>query len=247
MLSLRALLLALVLSAPRVALADKPASLELRGQRILLSDVYPEVQAALASTDLGPAPPPGRSVLLSYADIAIRLRSLGIAASQLNLPKGSVRVESKARVYPPSELEALVRGDVEAALPVGTTLVALHVEHDLVLSPNVKVGLVRLGDVRARAGRAKEIAMVELLWGSEIVGRVPVVLDLRVADMPENIPIPRGTVISLIIARGNIEVSVLAETLAAARPGESVMLRAQATKKILNAKLVSPTRAEVAL
>jgi hypothetical protein len=247
MLPWRVLVVFLLLGGAEVASAQKPLAIRVETSRILLGDIFPDVQLAHATADLGPAPPPGRSVLLSHADIVMRLKSLGIAASQLNLGHESVRVESAARVYPPSELEALVRANVQAALPDGATLEALHVEHDLVLSPLVRAGTVRLGEIRPRGGRARETATVELLWGTEVVGRVPVVLDLRVAERQENRTIPRGTVISLIVIRGNIEVSVLAETLANARPGETVMLRAQATKKIMNAKLVSPTRAEVVL
>jgi Chaperone for flagella basal body P-ring formation len=237
----------LVLLLAEPGLADEPSTISVGRQRILLEDVLPDAPGALADADLGPAPPPGRSIFLSFEDIQLRLRALGIAASQLKLPVHGVRVSSQSKVFTPNELEALVRPSIEAALPPFVSLTSLHVERDSILSPDVRLGQVRLGNIRPRAGRAREVATVELLWGTTVVARLPVSLDLKVEERPETVPVPRGTVLSLVIVKGNVEVTVLAETLGAGRVGESVMLRAHSTKKIVSARLISQVRAEVSL
>jgi len=228
---------------------------KLSEQRILLGAVLPDVAAGLAEVDLGPAPPPGKSRLLSYSDISYRLKSLGISASTLALPKDGVRVESIAKVFSPRELEALVRPAVESALPPGFVLRSLRVAQDWVLSPEVSVSAVDVSSLSASTAcsggpkkpSCREGITAELVWGNQPLGRLPVQLELDVSQRVAAPPVPRGTILSLSVVKGNVAVTVLAETMASAKIGEVVMLRAQATKKVMSAKLVSPTRAEIAL
>jgi hypothetical protein len=228
---------------------------KLSRQRILLSDVLPDAAESLATIDLGPAPPPGKSRLLSHSDISYRLKALGIAASQLEIPKEGIRVESVARVFTPSQLEQLVRPALVGTLPEGFVLRSLHVSADWVLSPEVAIGAIDLAPLATslsckggpKRPLCRETVLVDLSWGNEVVARLPVQLELDVSRRAEEPPVPRGSVISLSVFKGNVEVTVLAETMASAKVGEVVMLRAQATKKVMSARLVSSSRAEVAL
>ena len=83
-------------------------------QRIHFSDAVPNASGALASVDLGPAPPPGSSRLFSKDE----LRTFAVLAHEsiesLHIPR-DVRVKRATRLMSEHELDALIRPTLMAA------------------------------------------------------------------------------------------------------------------------------------
>ena len=223
--------------------ADEPVTM-ISHDRVKLVDVVPEVAPGLANIDLGRAPPPGRSRYFSYDEMASRLRAAGVAASRLKLPRG-VRVESKARQFSSEELEQMVEESVRKSLPPGIHLEEISVESPLVLSPTVTAGRVRLPHFTTKNGRQAQIGTVEILWGDQVALRLPVKMNVRIDGETVGHIVKRGSSVTLLIRRGSVEISALAQTLSTGRVGDVVSLRVGVTKKVMSARLVAPERAEL--
>ncbi|OQX69246.1 MAG: hypothetical protein B6A08_06035 [Sorangiineae bacterium NIC37A_2] len=238
----RIALAALLLVAPSVALGTE--TVVVSGSRVRLVDILPNAPAGISNTDLGPAPPPGRSRYLDPEEIASRLRAQGVAASRLELPRG-VRVESAGHLFTPEELTRLVASPLAAALPEGITLVEHSVASAHLLSPTVSVGAVHLPDLGRKQEIVTQTATVELVAGGAPVLRLPVRIKVRVSDSVRASFVERGSSVTLSIVRGRVEVSGVGETLRSAKVGELVTVRVLATNKVVTAELVAPDRARL--
>src|SRR5882724_851995 len=86
-----------------------------------VSDGYDDGE--LASLDLGPAPPPGNSRLLSRAEVEAELRAAGDDAKNLRMPS-ALRVKSAAKRWSPEDLREAVTPRLLAALPPGLSFKA---------------------------------------------------------------------------------------------------------------------------
>lgn len=237
------LLVGLALATPAFA---EPTTVVVSHERVRLGDIAPEVPAQLQSIDLGPAPQPGSSRLFSADEVAEKLRVSGISASKLSLP-GGVRVETEAKRFAPEELASLVEEPLRSALPVGVKLKSLKAHQGHVLAPVVRAGAVRLPKFAYKDGEQTQTATVEILWGSQVLMRLPVQIVVEVRGQEAGALVARGTSLSLVIVRGQVEISAIGETLSAGRVGENVPVRVTVTKKVVTAKLRSAERAEVEL
>jgi len=236
--------LALAVALP--AWADEPVVV-VSGARVHLGDLAPDLAPGLLTVDLGPAPPPGKSRLFSRQEVSDKLQAAGIAASKLNLPASGVRVETEGRRFSPEELSTLVEPAVRAALPSGVRLIAIKALQGHVLAPSVRPGQVRLPRFALRDGEQKQTGTVEILWGKDALMRLPVQLHVSVSGSDAGALVPRGSSVTLVIARGPVEISTQGETLSAGRVGDSVSVRVGVTKKVLSARLTHAGRAEVEL
>lgn len=213
-------------------------------QRVRLGDVVSDVASGIANLDLGRAPPPGRSRYFSYEEMASRLHAAGISASRLKLPRG-IRVESRARQFSTDELEQMVETDVQKSLPSGMHLERIKVESPLVLSPAVRVGSVRLPQFSAKNGEQTQTGTVEILWGDQVALRMPVKMSVRIKGDGAAHLVQRGASVTLLIRRGNVEISAIAQTLSTARVGEVISVRVGVTNKVMSGRLVTPDKVEL--
>ncbi len=218
----------------------------IHGQRIVLADIATNISSAVGQVDLGKAPPPGRSRYLSYEEMASRLRAAGLSASNIPLPRG-VRVRSKAKQFTAAELKVLVLPKIQGALPVGIVLHGVEVSRPHVLSPAIKVGKVHLPRFVLRDGEQSQTGTVELLWGSRVALRLPVKMRVTIDGSHVGQVVKRGSSIKLVIKKGNVVISALAQTLSSGRVGDTVSLRVGVTKKVMSARLVSTQMAEMEL
>ncbi|MCH2108735.1 MAG: flagella basal body P-ring formation protein FlgA [Polyangiaceae bacterium] len=238
-------------AAEPVQLTDAPQeseqhNIEITAHRIHLGALVPGLSGTLGAIDLGPAPPPGKTVFLEKKELESRLRSLGIATSRLQLPTG-IRVRSAARRYTPQELVSRLEPVINSSLPVGVTLEELRIRPGKVLSPEIRFGRIRMPQFRPREGRQSQVATAEVLWGERVVLRLPVHLKVHVDREAFRQIVPRGSLITVVIRRGLVEITASAETLAEASVGESVNLKVGSTRKVLGARLVDTGRAVLEL
>ncbi|HTQ07598.1 MAG TPA: hypothetical protein VMI54_27265, partial [Polyangiaceae bacterium] len=131
--------LALVLAA--LALAT-PARAEkvvaLTSETIRVADIDPGAPAALADIELGHAPPPGATRVLTGREIRQHLLDAGADPKRVRVPD-SVRVASPAEHWRAAEVAARADAAVRASLPTGVTLVKLTATQSVVVPPNTTV------------------------------------------------------------------------------------------------------------
>ncbi|HEX7450908.1 MAG TPA: hypothetical protein VF294_01405, partial [Polyangiaceae bacterium] len=144
--------------------------------RIHLSDVSDGYDdGELASLDLGPAPPPGNSRLLSRVEVEDQLHAAGDDGKSLRMP-ASVRVKSAAKHWSMDELRDALTPKLVLALPAGVDFKSAKLNRTLVTSPSVKVGEAHLPRIPKHVGELTLTATVDLVQDDVTVVRVPITL-----------------------------------------------------------------------
>ena len=238
-----ALISSLALGAFALAAQAEPVRM-IDTARIRIADVADSVSPEAAELDLGPAPPPGSSRLFAREDLLRQLQSQGLDPKAVKLPT-SVRVQSLSRRFAPSELTALVRDRVVAALPPAVKLEQLSVARGIVASPKLTVGEVRMPKISRRAGSATLTAMADLMHEDQIVTRLPITVKLDVSEEATRPLIDRGARVELVITRGSAKISASAVALDSAELGEVASFKVSTTQKVLRARVLSATQALV--
>jgi hypothetical protein len=215
------------------------------GTRIHLADVsdgYDE--GDLAHLDLGPAPPPGNSRLLSRGEVENQLRAAGDDAKSLRMPS-ALRVKSAAKRWSPEELREAVTPRLLAALPFGLTFKAAKLTRSLVTSPSVVIGEVHYPKFPKRVGELTLTATVDLQQEGITVARVPVTVVVLVTDAATHAAASKGARVKLVIEHGPARVSALATALSDTELGALGLFRVVSTQRVLRARLSSPDSAQV--
>lgn len=216
----------------------------IESSRIRLADVVTALPEGAADVDLGPAPPPGGSRLLSREEIVRHVHEAGQSTERLALP-AAVRVTSAARHLSAHELQVLVTPAIERQLPRGATLRAVNVQRALALSPRASIGRVNFAKFPKREGAYKTTAMVEMLVDGDVALRVPVSVSLELGADAARSTLERGAQIHLVIERGAARVSAVGTALGDGDVGDVVAFRVQNTQKVLRARIESRTSAKV--
>ena len=213
--------------------------------RIRLSDVsdgYDEGE--LASLDLGPAPPPGNSRLLSRGEVEDQLRAAGDDTKSLRMP-AVLRVKSASKRWSPEDLRDAVTPRVMAALPLGLNFKSIKLNRALVTSPSVKIGNVHFPKFPKREGELTLTATVDFVQDEVTVMRVPVTVVVLVTEAAIRPAASKGARINLIIERGAARVSAVATALSDTELGSMGLFRVASTQRVLRARLVSADAAQV--
>lgn len=233
---------ALLVLLPVAAWADTVRTVD--HARLRLDDVAPSAPRAIATVDLGPAPPPGASRVVSRADVALRVRSAGQDPSKLKMP-AAVRVVGAARRISIDELATLARPTIEKALPQGVTLSKVEPAREIVVPPLATVSTATVPKLPRQKGFFKSTAMVELTSENVPVASIPVSVLLDIGEQAAQPDVPRGKRVNLVIDRGGIRVIASAVTLVDANLGDAANVQVAATGRILKAKLTGRDEAEV--
>jgi len=213
--------------------------------RIELKDIsegYDE--GDLAHLDLGPAPPPGNSRLLSRAEVEAQLRAAGDDAKSLRMPS-ALRVKSAAKRWSPEALRDAVTPRLLAALPPGLTLKTAKLNRPLLTSPGVVVGEAHFPRFPKREGELTLTATVDMLQDGVTVLRVPVTVVVLVTEAATRAAVSKGGRVNLVIQHGAARVTALATALSDTELGASGMFRVASTQRVLRARLLSADTAEV--
>ncbi len=241
---MRALLtLSLALSlvfAPLGAEAAKQKSVaeaQLARSRVLLSDLVPNAPAELAAIDLGAAPQPGSSRLVTREEMVAALPE-GVDAQALKLP-ASVRVVRKARKLTPAEIEKMTREAIAAVgVPRNGTLAAARPRATVTVPAGWESVRVEMPKPPRKTGRHLTTATLVLLEGETVLARVPVPVELT---LPKSAAVPdvkKGSKLQLFIERSGIEIKATVSAAADADVGEEVPVMFE-NRTVINARLVS--------
>ncbi|MEO8905639.1 MAG: hypothetical protein ABI488_24155 [Polyangiaceae bacterium] len=213
--------------------------------RIHLSDVSDGYDDGdLASLDLGPAPPPGSSRLLSRGEVENELRAAGDDAKKLRMP-ASLRVKSAAKRWTTDELRDALTPKVVSALPAGVNFKTSKLNRSLVTSPSVKVGEAHLPRIPKHVGELTLTATVDLVQDDVTVLRVPITVVVLVTEMATLPTAAKGSRISLVIEHGGARVTALAIAMSDTDLGATGLFRVSSTQRVLRARLLSPDSAQV--
>jgi hypothetical protein len=213
--------------------------------RIHLSDVSDGYDDGdLASLDLGPAPPPGNSRLLSRAEVEDQLHAAGDDGKSLRMPS-SLRIKSAAKHWSAEELRDALTPKIISALPVGVNFKSSRSTRTLVTSPKVRVGEAHVPRIPKHAGELTLTATVDLVQDEVTVVRVPVTLVVQVTDAATLPAAAKGTRVNLVIEHGPARVTALAIAMSDIELGATGLFRVASTQRVLRARLLSPDSAQV--
>jgi hypothetical protein len=225
--------------------ANAETELTIDGGRIHLSEVsdgYDE--GDLAALDLGPAPPPGSSRLLSRGEVEGQLHAAGDDAKRLRMP-ANLRIRSAAKRWSPAELNELMLPKLLAALPVGIKLKSSRLNRGIVTSPSVTIGDARFPKIPKHEGELTLTAIVDVMQDDVTVLRVPVNVVVLVTEAATKPAVARGARITLVIEHGPARVTALAIALSDTELGEAGLFRVSSTQRVLRARLLSADSAQV--
>ncbi len=213
--------------------------------RIRLSDVSDGYDdGELANLDLGPAPPPGSSKLLSRSEVEDQLHAAGDNAKNLRMP-GSLRVKSAAKRWTADELRDALTPKLLAALPIGLKYKNSKLNRAIVTSPSVKIGEAHFPKFPKREGELTLTAIVDLVQDDVTVMRVPVTVVVQVTEAATRPAVSKGARINLVIEHGPARVTALATALSDTELGAMGLFRVASTQRVLRARLVGPDSAMV--
>jgi len=238
-------LLAFLLAGSFSLSASAEVERTVAGSRIHLhevSDGYDD--GDLASLDLGPAPPPGNSRLLSRSEVEDQLRAAGDDAKSLRMPS-ALRVKSAAKRWSPEELREAVTPRLMAALPPGLNFKMAKLNRPLVTSPNVVFGDAHFPKFPKREGELTVTATVDVQQEGVTVLRVPVTVIVHVTAAATRSAASKGARVNLMISRGAARVSALATALSDTELGGLGLFRVVSTQRVLRGRLMSADSAEV--
>jgi hypothetical protein len=213
--------------------------------RIHLSDVsdgYDE--GDLATLDLGPAPPPGNSRLLSRNEVEDQLHAAGDDAKSLRMP-AVLRVKSAAKRWSAAELTDALMPKLLAALPFGTKFKSAKLTRGIVTSPSAVIGNARFPKIPKHEGETTLTVTVDVQQDDVTVIRVPVNVVLFVTDAATKPAAEKGARVNLVIEHGPARVTALAMALSDIELGDTGMFRVASTQRVLRARLVTPDTAVV--
>jgi hypothetical protein len=225
--------------------ASAETELTIEGARIHLSEVsdgYDE--GDLATLDLGPAPPPGNSRLLSRGEVEDQLRAAGDDAKSLRMP-AFLRVKSAAKRWSPAQLNEAILPKLLAALPFGVKLKSAKLTRSIVTSPGVTIGNARFPKIPKHEGEMTLTATVDIMQDDMTVLRIPVNVLVQVTDAATKPAVTKGARVNLVIERGPARVTALAMALSDTELGESGLFRVSSTQRVLRARLLTTDTAQV--
>ncbi len=213
--------------------------------RIHLSDVSDGYDdGELATLDLGPAPPPGNSRLLSRAEVEDQLHAAGDNAKSLRMP-ASLRVKSAAKRWTTDELRDALTPKLISALPAGVNFKSSKSGRALVTSPRVTIGEAHLPRIPKHVGELTLTATVDLVQDDVTVVRVPITLVVQVTEIATQPAAAKGTRVNLVIEHGGARVTALAFAMSDTELGATGLFRVASTQRVLRARLSSPDSAQV--
>ncbi|MCA9633070.1 MAG: flagella basal body P-ring formation protein FlgA [Myxococcales bacterium] len=237
-----ALTLALLCAAPTASAA--PKEIEVKGAHIELGEVWTDAPEDYREIDLGRAPPPGASRLLSRAAVLRQVEAAGFDPAKVEFPT-SVRVRSAARKLTSEELEELVTPAISEALKTGIELKKVSVSRGVTLPPDATLQAVEMPKPPKRRGAYRTSAIIKWVSDSETVARVPVSVTLYITDRGASADIEKGANVTLVIERKGARITARGQALTSGDAGDVIQVRVLKTNKVLRARIESEHVAKV--
>ena len=240
----RAWIIAAVFSLALPLSAAAEPSLSVDHARLLAGDVIPSAPPGVAEIDLGPAPPPGASRLLTKNEIEQMLRKRGVDTAKLAIP-ASLRIVGASKRISPADLTTLIIPVISKTLPPGVTLTKAQPGYDIVVPPSATVGTIEIPHHPRQKGPFRTTANVEMVSDGEVVARIPVPIVLEVSDSAARPDVARGARIGLVIDRRSLRIMTQGSCLLDANIGDVVSDLVVSTSRVVKAKITSHDEAQI--
>lgn len=238
-----AALAALALRATVAPASGAPApvrTVEVVGPRVLLADVVHAAPAAIATADLGPAPGPGGSRLITQDEL--RKAAPGAKAQTLT----PVRVVRKMRKLAAAELERVTRKAVASAgLSRGVSLAAVRPPRSADVAEGWDTVIAKVPRTPRRTGRLPSTATVTFQRGTEILASLAVPIDLDLGPEAAVPDIAKGAALTLTVQVGLVEISTAAMAGGDADIGDELSVVLRPSGRVVRATLVAAGKAVV--
>jgi hypothetical protein len=234
--------IAALLALPLVASAEPVRVVD--HARLSLGDIIANPPEGTADLDLGPAPPPGSSRLLTHDELERQLRGRGLDLSKISIP-ASIRIVAAARRISPDKLSELAAPLIEKLLPPGVKLTSVRASYEVVVPPRTEVQSAEPPRYVRQKGVQRSTTTVQLISDGAPVARVPVTIVLEVSEEAARPDVARSGRINLSFERGLVRVSAAGTVMADANVGDKVGVLVVSTGKVVRAKIVSTGEAEV--
>ncbi|MGE0326265.1 MAG: flagella basal body P-ring formation protein FlgA [Polyangiaceae bacterium] len=230
------LLGALLAVTPRAVAA--PQEVEVQGAHIELGEVWKEAPDDYREIDLGRAPPPGASRLLSRAAVLRQVKAAGFDPAKVMFP-ASVRVRSAAKKLTKEELEQLATPAIARALKSGVELKKVSATRGATLPPDAELEAVEMPKPPKRRGAYRTSAIIKWISDSETVARIPVSVTLYITERGASADVEKGANITLVVERNGARITARGQAVTSGDAGEVIQVRVLKTNKVLRARIDS--------
>jgi hypothetical protein len=207
-----------------------------------LGQVWPAAPAELADLEIGNAPPPGSSRLLQRSDLIRSLGQQGANTKALDLPL-SVRIRTRSETWSFRQLEEACESKLRVR--PGIELVRVKARGAVTVPRGTLAGAPELGQLPRRVGEVTVLGMLPLSYAGQIVQRVPVSFVFDVSPAGAAPAVAKGAVLQVVVSTGSAQISALAEALSDADVGDTVQVRVNSTRRVVQAVIESSDRARV--
>ena len=232
---------AIVLFWPLVSAADDDRIVS--HARLKVADVA-RAEGDVGAVDLGPAPPPGGSRIISRGEVLERVRTAGLDPRGLKL-RASVRVVSASLRLTPDALVKLATPAIAQVLPEGVALAKVDATHDVITHPGTTVRGAIVPRIPHQKGSVPWNATLELASDDGVVTKVPLGITLEVSEAAARADVPRGARIEVVLERGAIKIATTGTAMADADVGDTTQISLVSTGRVVHARVVSRERVEI--
>ncbi len=242
--ALSILVFALLVTSPTAA-APRIKQVWVVGPRVTLATVLAG-RTDLQSVDLGVAPAPGGSRVVTRDDMLRALRAQQDEGAPEVAPKDlprAVRLIRKMTTLTPASLEQITRTALAKTLPSGFKVTSVRAPRSVKVAEGWGGVTVSLPKPPRREGTWSTTAMLNLGGGNAPVARVAVPVQLTISTAAAKPDVARGAALMLVVQRGTVEVRVRGFAGADADLGEVFPVQLRPSGRVVRAKLVTPKKA----
>ena len=229
--------------APVTASAEAPAALTVTHARLTVADVVKDAPEGARDVELGPAPSPGASRVVSRDEILRSLFRAGKTA-QFVIP-ATTRVTRASEHLASRALAELSRAAITAQLPAGVTLTHTEATSDFTAPSGTRVGQATLPRLPRIKGPFHTTANVELLHEDLRVAIIPIAVIVEISEAAAAPDLRKGAHVTVVVQRATLSVSTEATLLKDADVGDATMVMLTATSRTVKVKLTSKSHAEL--
>ena len=229
-------------SAPQSAPTDPLREIELATPRVGLAAVLPELAETLGDVDLGPAPQPGTSRVLSAVEVREALTSQGISG-EVELPT-AVRLVRKMDTLTTERLGELTREAVLAAgLKAGLRLKTVKAPPRIRVAAGFTRVSAKVARPPRRTGEWTTTVVLSFEAEEQLLARVavPVVFDVSAeAALPDA---SKGQMLTVVVMAGLVEIRAKGVAGDNANVGDVLPITLRPSGRVVRARLVAKDRA----
>jgi hypothetical protein len=233
----------LAVSRPAAGAGLPVTDVEINAERLSLGDLVRELPEPLATLDLGPAPQPGQSRMVSRTVVLRRLRQAMVEVEGIDLPALS-RVRRSSQTVTETELRRLVAAAVAEKLPGGMRVREVLLSGGVVLPAGALTVEVQPSRVW-QAGR--QIVRVELSTRQAAPRRLAVTIDLEGSPKPRGVGIARGAEVQILARSPGLVVRTTGVAQQGGELGDVIAVLPNASPKLIKARVKDTHTVEVEL